>query len=304
MTRPGPEGRGQTRASEVPRRAVLSVPASSAAMVAKASSRGADEILLDLEDGVAPARKESALAQSISALGTWPDHLAVAVRVNAIGTPWCHREIVALAEQTARSFSIVVPKVESAADLDFVDRLLGGAEGGPDQGRITVQALIETAPGLLRVGEIAGAIARLRALVLGYADLAASLGARPAPEDWLPAQQAVLTAARSHGLQAIDGPELDLESEAVCRRAAERARRLGFDGKWAIHPRQVPILLGAFTPSDGELAQARAVVDALQRAHAAGQGAGSHDGAMIDEATTRAAERTLVRAQAPAPEVT
>lgn len=140
--------------------------------------------------------------------------------------------------------SLVLPKVEGPGDLAFVDRLLGGVEARTGRvRRIGVQALIETAAGLAHVLETARmAGERLEALVLGYADLAASLGlagdAQQRLDLWLPAQHAVLIAARSAGVQAVDGPHLGVGLDAGFT-AAARARDLGFDGKWAIHPRQV-----------------------------------------------------------------
>src|SRR5918912_1143601 len=196
------------------RRSCLSVPGSSEKMLAKAPGLGADELVLDLEDAVAVDGKDAARALVVEALAS--EAFAgrrVAVRVNAPGTPWCHADLVALAGAPAPPLSVVLPKVESAGDLAFADRLLDGAERAAGTARpIRVQALIETAAGLARVTEIAGASARLDALILGYADLAASLGRSPAGardlDGWRAAQDAVLVAARAFGLQAIDGPHL------------------------------------------------------------------------------------------------
>jgi citrate lyase subunit beta / citryl-CoA lyase len=148
--------------------------------------------------------------------------------------------------------------------------------------------------------EICASSVRLEALILGYADLGASLGrSRAAAENvdlWLPAQETVLLAARAAGLQAIDGPSLTIEDPAALRAASTRTADLGFDGKWAIHPKQIPTITAAFTPSGAELTRAIAVLEALATAAATGTGAVALDGEMLDEATRVAALRTLARA--------
>lgn len=278
-------------------------------MLAKAPTRGADEIVVDLEDAVATSAKDEARATVLAALAE-PQWRGVrcSVRVNAPRTPWCHADIVALASlpdaTDAGPASIVVPKVESAGDLAFVERLLDGAEAAAGRTRrLTVQALIETAAGVSRVQEIAAASPRLDGLILGYADLSASIGraaGAAAPLDsWLAIQDAILLAARANDLVAIDGPYLGISVDAGFTAAAERARDLGFDGKWAIHPAQVAALNALFTPTDDEVAHARAVIAALAEAErAGGAGAVALDGQMLDEAVRVAALRVLARAGA------
>jgi citrate lyase subunit beta/citryl-CoA lyase len=287
------------------RRSCLSVPASSERKLDKAPSLGADEVVIDLEDAVAPAAKDEARSAAVAALAksAWSG-VTVSVRVNAPRSAWCHLDVAALAELPDQPTSIVVPKVQSAGDVAFVERLLDGVEAAAGRTQpLRVQALIETAAGLAHLTEIASASERLEALILGYADLAASLG-RTADgsadlDAWGPAQHAVLVAARAHGLQAIDGPHLGVAVDEAFMAAATRARDLGFDGKWAIHPSQVTALTDLFTPSAAEVQRARAVVDALERAEReAGQGAVALDGEMIDEAVRAAALRVLARAGA------
>jgi citrate lyase subunit beta/citryl-CoA lyase len=195
----------------------------------------------------------------------------------------------------------VVPKVEHPHDLAFADRLLAGAEAAA--GRTTpvrLLALIETAAGLAAVGEIARASARLDGLVIGYADLAASLGrtggTAAGPQDWRFAQDAVLVAARAAGIQAIDGPHLSIRDDDAFRAEVAHARSLGFDGKWAIHPAQLETLRAAFTPTEAEVADARATLDALERAAAEGAGAVADGDRMLDEALAVSARRVLARA--------
>jgi citrate lyase subunit beta / citryl-CoA lyase len=286
------------------RRSCLSVPASSERKLEKAASLGADEIVIDLEDGVAIGAKDEARGAAAATLSAWKG-ATVSVRVNAPRSAWCHLDVAAVAAARAAD-AIVLPKVESAGDVAFAERLLDGAEAAA--GRTTplrVQALIETAAGLARVGEIAAASPRLDALILGYADLAASLGRTAAGardlDGWRAAQDAVLVAARANGLQAIDGPYLGITVDDAFTAAATRARDLGFDGKWAIHPAQVAALNELFTPSAEEVERARAVVDALERAERdSGQGAVALDGEMLDEAVRVAALRVLARQEAAA----
>ena len=281
------------------RRSCLSVPGSSEKMLAKAGGLHADEIVIDLEDAVAAGAKAEAreLVCRVLAEGP-PGEGLLAVRVNALDSPWWRDDVAELVERAGSAVdSLVVPKVERAEDLQEIDRLLD--ERGAT---IATQALVETAAGLLRVGEIATASQRLDALILGYADMAASLG-RSDPEEacerWLYAQEAVLVAARAAGLQAIDGPYLATADEAGLRRWAEHVRGLGYDGKWAIHPSQVPAINDAFTPSDDELERAEAVLAALAQAEAdGGRGAVELDGEMIDEASRKLAEQVVARSRA------
>lgn len=303
LFRPAPSrGRVPSVLSYTPRRSCLSVPGSSPRMLEKAAAGlGADEIVIDLEDAVAATAKDEARAAVVAVLETWSSG-TVAVRVNAVGSPWCHQDIAALGALRNAPLSLVIPKVESAGDLAFVDRLLDGVEAASGRTQpLRLQALIETAAGLARVQEIAGASPRLATLILGYADLGASLGrSRGGAADldgWRCAQDAVLVAARAHGLQAIDGPYLGVEPDEAFRRAAVRAADLGFDGKWAIHPKQVPALNEWFTPAAEEVDRARAIVAALEEAERdAGRGAVALDGEMLDEAVRVAALNVLARA--------
>jgi citrate lyase subunit beta/citryl-CoA lyase len=280
------------------RRAVLVVPAAPAAKLAKGTTLAADEIVVDLEDAVVPAVKAEARAAVAEALaGEWAAE-SVAVRVNAIGSPWCHLDLAALAASGRDALTAVLPKVEHPHDLAFADRLLAGAEAAA--GRTTpvrLLALIETAAGLAAASEIARASERLDGLILGYADLAASLG-RTGEQDWRFAQESVLVAARAAGIQAIDGPYLGTRDDDAFRAGVLHARTLGFDGKWAIHPAQLDALREAFTPTDDEVADAREVLAALDRAAAAGAGAVADGDRMLDEALALSARRVLTRAGA------
>jgi citrate lyase subunit beta/citryl-CoA lyase len=266
-------------------------------MLAKAPGLGADELVLDLEDSVVPAAKPGAREALAGFLAGRSGTPALAVRVNALGSRWFHDDVALLAERAGAAIgSLVLPKIESGADLEAVDALLD--ELGEPAAAIRTQALIETAAGLLRAGEIAHASERLDALILGYADLAASLGRRgdPGPDGWLPAQETLLLAARAAGVQAIDGPYLAIRDAEGLRRRVDRVRLLGFDGKWAVHPSQLAVITEAFTPRQDEFARASAIVAAVEGAEA--EGALELDGEMIDEASRKLAAQVVARGRA------
>jgi citrate lyase subunit beta/citryl-CoA lyase len=272
-------------------------------MLRSAPRQPADEFVLDLEDSVPADGKDAARDRVIDALRSeaWAG-LTVSVRVNPPRTPWCHLDIAALAAVDGPLGSIVVPKIQNAGDVAFIERLLDGVEMSSRRTRpLGVQALIETAAGVAHLSEIAGASDRLQTLIVGYADLAASLGRSRTgaadPDVWRVVQEQVLLAARANGLQAIDGPYLGVRADAGFIAAVERAHAAGFDGKWAIHPSQLQALNDAFTPTPDELTHAHRVLDALSEAEKIdGAGAVALDGQMLDEAIRVGALRTLARA--------
>ena len=281
------------------RRSSLSVPGSSERMLSKAVGLPADEIVIDLEDAVAAGQKEQArefVAEFLSRERSV--NAAVAVRVNALASPWGERDVVELVQRAGKQIdSLILPKVERLEDVAEAERLLN-AQGGPGRD-VRLQALVETAAGLLRVGEIAPASERLEALILGYLDLAASLGRAPgmtAPASWLYAQESVLVAARAYGLQMIDGPYLEIRDDEGLRLRVEHVRALGFDGKWAVHPDQLAIINAGFTPAAAEIARARAILEALD--HAEERGAVELQGEMIDEASRKLALQVIARGRA------
>ena len=271
-------------------------------MLAKAQGQPADELVIDLEDAVVSESKEAARAAVIVAIrdGSWGQR-SVAVRVNPLATEWGRRDVEDVVAGAGDALDcLVVPKVESPAELEELDSLLDETEARAGREPVGVQALIETAAGLVRAAEIARASARLEALIIGFADLAASLGRAPAadyPGDrWHWVRETVLVAARSAGLQAIDGPHLDVSDLEGLEVEAGRARALGLDGKWALHPGQIEPINAAFSPAQSEVDRAGAIIDAL--AASEGRGAVSLDGEMIDEASRKLAAQVLARGQA------
>jgi citrate lyase subunit beta/citryl-CoA lyase len=269
-------------------------------MLAKARGLEVDEIVLDLEDAVAPDQKAAARAAVVAALaGGGFAAPRVSVRVNAPGTPWCHEDVLALAAAPVPPVSLVIPKVEREAELQFVELLLEAVHAQTGRApQVRLQALIETARGVAAVDRVAASVPRLDALIVGYADLAASLGRRDGLGHgaWHAVQDRVLVAARAAGIAAIDGPCLQIQPDDALREQVAVARALGYDGKWAIHPSQVPVITDALTPTDDERAEAQATLDALAAAEAQGAGAAAVAGGMVDEASRRRALAVLARA--------
>ncbi|WP_430336293.1 HpcH/HpaI aldolase/citrate lyase family protein [Rhodococcus sp. ACT016] len=272
------------------RRCALVAPGSDERKMAKALESTADEVVLDLEDAVTPARKEEARAVVCRIVGEHRTDRTVAVRVNGLGTAWALDDLRAVG--ALDGVAIVLPKVDTADDLITADRLL--AESGSTA---RLQALIETPHGLRSIDEICCATDRLEAVVIGYDDLGAALGrvGGHIPARWLHVQDRVLIAARAAGVQAIDGPHLSIADDAGFRAAAQWTRDLGFDGKWVIHPGQVDSTTEIFTPTSDAVDHARRVLDAIAEAENAGAGAGQLDGQMLDEAVAVAARRVLAQ---------
>jgi citrate lyase subunit beta / citryl-CoA lyase len=291
------------------RRSELATPASSEAMCEKAPSVGADLVFLDLEDACAPNVKESARQIAIGALtGLDWGRTVRAVRVNGLETPWCHGDIIEIVSGARDALDVlIVPKVRSARDVWWVDVLLGQLEAKLGLTKpIGLEVLIEDAEGLLNALDIARSSARLEALIFGAGDLSASLQARvdgnfepvvPYPGDfWHSARVQVLAAARAGMVDAIDAPYPAYQDPEGYRSSALQASALGFDGKWAIHPGQVPIANEVFSPTPEEVVEARAAMAAYREAETAGVGAIGRDGKLVDAAHMRLAANTLHKA--------
>lgn len=297
-----------------PTRAYLAVPAHRSRLVAKAAASMADAVFMDLEDAVPPAEKGVALEEAVRSLSSldWGNK-HVAVRLNAVDSPFIGEEIRALAA-LPRLDAVIVPKAERASDITAIAGQLRAV--APDRAAPALELLIETALGLLNVDTLAASHQSVSALHLGVGDLAASLGARTSdigisPDGYRHVGSAqsgyasapldlfaypmmrLLVAARAFGLRAIDGPCGAFRDERLTESSAQKAAAMGFDGKQVIHPDQIEPTLRAFTPSEEELAQARRVVEAMEQAEAQGQGAVTLDGKMIDYANVRMARRII-----------
>ncbi len=281
-------------------------------MLAKAAGLGADEVILDLEDSVSAGEKGAGAREAVvAAVLAGMRAPTVAVRVNAVDDPHCHRDIVAVVGGAGAALDVIVlPKVDDPSHVTFADHLLSAVEGelGLAPRSIGLEAQIETARGLAAADAIAAACpARLEALVFGPGDLAASLGMPhtaigvPVPgypgDGWHHVLGRILVAARANGLQAIDGPYAVLADGEGLAASAARSHALGYDGKWSIHPSQIDPLNEVFGVDAAQVARARRVLDAHAAAARAGSGAADLDGEMIDDATRRMAESVMRRAR-------
>lgn len=290
-----------------PRRSVLAVPGSNPKMIAKAKGLPVDEVFLDLEDAVAPGAKVAARANIVAALNDsgWGDQLRV-VRVNDWTTAWTYADVIAVVDGAGLSLdAILLPKVTDAGQVRALDLLLSQLEraNGLEPGRIGIEPQIENALGLRNIDEIATASPRVQTLVFGPADFMASInmrtlvvGEQPEGYDTGDAYHhilmTILLTARAHGLQAIDGPYLQIRDIDGFRRAAARTAALGFDGKWVLHPGQVDAANEIFSPRQADYDRAELILDAYayHTSDAGGaRGAVMLGDEMIDEASAKMA---------------
>ena len=275
-------------------RAFLFTPGNRPERFAKAAATGADALILDLEDAVAPQAKDAARAILIDHFrgdfraGLGPRQLK-GLRVNNLHTGAGLRDLEALVSSGVVPDFVMIPKVESALEIRLYARHLEGA-----QAAIGLVCLIESARGLEAAMEIAHADPRLRVLVLGGVDLAADLRAELAWEPLLYARSRLVQAAASAGIGLVDLPHLAFDDAADLAAVCRRVKALGFTGKLAIHPRQVPPILEAFTPTAAEVERAARMVAALEQA---GGNAVEFEGKMLEIPIVKAARRVLALAQ-------
>jgi malyl-CoA/(S)-citramalyl-CoA lyase len=303
-------------------RSELAVPATQPRFFGKAAEGAADTLFLDLEDAVAPARKHEARAQAIQALREvdWGTK-TVAVRVNGLDTPWALQDIVDIARQAPRLDLILLPKTSCGADVRFVDQLLTLVERETGRGKRTgIEVLIETARGVANVEEIAQASDRLEAMIFGVGDYSIDMRTndrvfgRPSAQyavltdadaagqrqrhwndQWHFAMSRIANACRAWGLRPIDGPYTDFGDAEGYRACAQRARALGFEGKWAIHPSQIALANEVFSPSREELDWAASTGELLAQSTREGKGAVGAGGVLIDMAHGKLAEAIAQR---------
>lgn len=278
-------------------------------MLQKAAGLDVDYVFLDLEDAVAPDHKKSARGQIVKALNEldW-GRTTRTVRVNDVQSRFCYGDIIEVVSGAGTNLDIImVPKVMSAADVIFVDRLVTQLERDLclEEGRIGLECLIEEVEAIINVEEIAASTPRLEALILGIGDYSASQGipiseiagdgAYPA-DIWHYQRQRMTIACKANGIDAVDGPYPDFSDPDGFRRECERAQILGAVGKWAIHPSQVAIAQDVFTPSQGDVDRARAMKAAFDEAVQNGLGAVTYEGKMIDLAVIRLVQNVIDRA--------
>ncbi|HKB46818.1 MAG TPA: CoA ester lyase, partial [Ktedonobacterales bacterium] len=278
----------------------------SAKMMAHAAASAADQVMFDLEDACAVSQKEAARATVAEALNTLDfGGKTRTFRPNAIANRFFYRDLITVVEAAGRHLDgVVIPKVDGPADVLFVDRFLTQIElqMGYQVGKIRIEALIESAEAVLHAEQIAKATPRMSGLIFGLVDYAGDIGARELGAEqffyYNYAKAKTIAAARAARISCVDGVTLAIRDLDACRRDSEMAARMGFDGKWAIHPSQVPVINAAFTPSAEEIARAQRVLDAYAQADVeSGVGAIILDDEMVDAATLRVMRRTLAIAR-------
>lgn len=276
-------------------------------MIDKARGLPVDAVFLDLEDACAPAAKPAGrrtIADSLNEGGF--DGKTRTVRVNDWTTPWTYLDVVEVVGQAGHNLDcIMLPKVQSAAHVQALDLLLTQIEKsvGLEVGRIGIEAQIETANGLLAIDAIAEASPRIETLIFGPADFMASIqmkslvvGEQPPGYDLGDAYHhilmSILMTARAHEKQAIDGPYLAIKDIEGLGRVASRSAALGFDGKWVLHPSQIDVVNGVFSPTQVDFDHAENILDAYawHTSEAGGaRGAAMLGDEMIDEASRKMA---------------
>ena len=280
-------------------RSLLFMPADSPRKIAKSAILPADAIIVDLEDALASSCKEEARASLVASLQALPAAGTVrCIRINAVTSTFWLDDLIETFVTLPQVY--VIPKVESAADVQAVSERLAWLEGAASLGAGSVRllAIVETARGVMNVGEIAGADRRLVALALGAEDFVSDVGAQRTREGWeiFYARGALVTAAAACGLQAIDTVYTDLSDEAGLAAECEAVRKMGFRGKLAVHPRQLEIINRAFTPSQSEVETAQRLITAFAMQQQAGRGVFVFEGKMVDRPIVRAAQDVLTRA--------
>jgi citrate lyase subunit beta / citryl-CoA lyase len=300
------------RTRNLPRRSCLSVPASSEKMLGKAPGLPADMVFLDLEDAVAPLEKESARAKAVDAIKNqdWGEKV-LCVRVNAWDTKWTYGDVIEVVGNAGeRLDEIMLPKVQQAAEVIAMDLLLTQVEinAGLPIGHIGIEAQIETARGLINVNEICSSSKRLETVILGPVDFSASMempslaGGLQIPEypgDYFHyVFMKILMAGRANGLQVIDGPYVKVRDPEGFRDYCTRTEVLGYDGKWALHPDQIPILNEVFSPSQEQFDKAWDVLEAYKSATEGDRkGAVMFGDEMIDEASRKVAVKLVAKGE-------
>jgi citrate lyase subunit beta/citryl-CoA lyase len=267
------------------------MPGANERALEKAKTIPADALILDLEDAVAPDAKPEARDRVCAAATSGAyGRREVAIRANGIGTPWHDADLAAIAE--AGPDAVVVPKIDSAADVHQIERALETG-GAPDHTRIW--AMLETPVAMLAAAEIAACSERLAVLVMGTNDLAKELRAAHVPgrQPLLAGIGLCLLGARAAGKVILDGVYNDIKDEAGFLAECRQGRDLGFDGKTLIHPSQVEPCNATYAPSAEEVEKAGRTIAAFEEAEAEGRGVVTVDGRMVENLHVEQARRTL-----------
>ena len=283
------------------RRALLYMPGDDRRKIEKSTTLGVDCVCMDMEDGVAISHKTEAravIAQAMKDLDFGKSERCI--RINSFGSGFEKFDLAAAV--ATNPDAVVVPKIESAAQLRLISEYIETYEHSSrmDRGSIHLLVGVETARGILNLKEIAEADRRLEAIIFGAEDYAASIGATRSKEatEVLYARSAVVTACAANELQAIDMVYIDFRDMEGLRLEAEQGTGLGFSGKQIIHPNQVAVVQEAFTPSEEAIEYAQRVVATFAASQKEGRGAFALDGKMIDMPLLKNAQKVLDRAKA------
>jgi citrate lyase subunit beta/citryl-CoA lyase len=273
------------------RRSVLFMPGANARALEKARGLPADALIFDLEDAVAPDAKAAARDAVAAALkqGGYGGRELI-LRVNALGTQWAEDDLKAAAQM--KLDAVLLPKVESEAEPRRAEAILISA-GAPKD--LALWCMMETARAMLHAEAIAASTSRLRAFVMGTADLSKELHAAETPlrEPMMTALGLCVLAARAYGLALLDGVHFDLDDAAGFEASCRQGRDLGFDGKTLIHPKTIDTANAVFSPSAAELARARRIIDAHAEAMKQGKGVTVLDGRLVERLHVVSAQRSL-----------
>src|SRR5262245_29488145 len=276
-------------------RSMLFTPANHARRVEKALTLGADGVILDLEDAVAAAEKPAARDALREALGK-PRSCLLYARVNGLGTEWCYGDLVAIVRPGLDG--LLVPKVESAADVKTVDWLLGELEReqGIARGTLDIIPIIETGKGLAAINEICASGGRLRRVVFGAADFTLDMNMQwtRGEAELAQARAAIVLASRVAGIEPpLDTVWARLQDAEGLRASVQSSFDMGFQGRMCIHPDQIAVVHEIFTPSAEEYVRAQKIVVAFSEAERAGLASIRVDGQFVDYPIVEKARRTV-----------
>ena len=280
------------------RRSVLYVPGDSQKMLRRAAEVDSDVLLLNLEDGVALSQKDGARENIAEALqNTNFGARETVVRINSLNSMLGRNDLARIVP--LHPDGICLPKVEKVADIKNAESAILELEVGNslDKGSIRLHAMVESAAGLLHLPEIAVASDRMASLIFGSADYVTDIRCRPAEDrmELLLALQLIVASARSAAIDAIDAPCFDIRNRDLLEKESSHARRLGFDGKSALHPGQLEIINRVFDVASEEVAWAEMVLAELDQAETRGKALTTVGGKLLDNPHRAAAERILRR---------
>jgi citrate lyase subunit beta/citryl-CoA lyase len=281
-----------------PRRSLLYMPGSNPRALEKARILPADGLILDMEDSVAPSAKQVARDQIASALkeGGY-GHREVMVRINALSTEWGEDDIAAICAFDNAPDAVLIPKIDRPEDVVKAIELFE-SNGCPDS--VDMWIMAETPLCILNIAEIAAAHPRLKGMVMGTSDLSKDTRVRHTPDrqGFITALNMCVYAARAHGLDIIDGVQLDLENDELLHASCIQGRDLGFDGKSLIHPKQIAAANLVFAPAEEEVDSAKHIIEAFEQARSEGKGVVVVNGRLVENLHVEEAQRVLAVAQA------